>query len=134
MATRYSGLVTIRIRYVDSMQAPHGHYRVQLTSPVSMARRGFSCVIGTPAYLTHAVDSSEAYDAVARAALSFCAAHAEGSTSEDTIAVEQSREDANTLISRAVYGWDPSAMGGQGWEVFRREIDAVDSRNARKAG
>jgi hypothetical protein len=69
MAKRYSGTVTISIRYVDNESA----YRCYLTSPLTFRRQGYAVSIREPASLNVPVDSSEAYDAVAHAALSFLA-------------------------------------------------------------
>lgn len=64
MATRYCGLLTLRLSYRDASN----DYRV------CIATNGYhlaTVYVGTPAYLTHAVDSPEAYDETARAALAF---------------------------------------------------------------
>jgi len=125
MAKRYCGLVTISIRYVDSAEhSPNGHYRVYLSCPVTMARRGYSATIGAPRYSQHAVDSAEAYDDVARAALSFLQSEVDAKREE--CAYNGHRD----LLDRAVQGWDPSKFDGCGWEVYRREIDAIDSKGA----
>ena len=64
MATRYSGSLKINVIYHDK----HGAYRA------SISRKGKNLWSGwvNPAYASRlAVDSSEAYDAIARSALSF---------------------------------------------------------------
>lgn len=69
MAKRYSGTVTISIRYVDNESA----YRCYLTSPTTMYRRGVAVAVRRPAVSSISVDSPRAYDEVAHAALSFVA-------------------------------------------------------------
>jgi hypothetical protein len=76
---RYSGEIRIRITYLEPYLAgdgapagrstmSNGEYRCFLREPDGM---GTTIHVGAPAFLTHAVDSPEAFDAVARAALSF---------------------------------------------------------------
>src|ERR1019366_1773323 len=86
---RYSGQIRIRITYIDfdagnrynmdgSIRFPNGSYRCFLRSDT-----GFTTIVivGAPAFLSQAVDSPEAFDEVARAAISF-AAH-DGSDHEE---------------------------------------------------
>ena len=66
MATRYCGLLTLRLSYRDASN----DYRV------CIATNGYhlaTVYVDSPAYLIHAVDSPEAFDAAARAALAFAA-------------------------------------------------------------
>ncbi len=74
-AKRYSGVVTILLTYVDHdpkvpEQFPNGFYRCRLSRGV---RREWSTafIVGAPRVLSHAVDSSKAYDGAAHAALAF---------------------------------------------------------------
>jgi hypothetical protein len=63
MALRYSGTLTIRVTYND-----RGYYNA------SISRKGrnlWSGTVGEPRHLSHSVDSPEAYDETAHAALSF---------------------------------------------------------------
>jgi hypothetical protein len=66
---RYSGLVSVRITYVDA----DCHYRVYLTTPTTLHRKGITYVLpecGIPGgYPARAVDAPETFDAVARVAL-----------------------------------------------------------------
>jgi hypothetical protein len=136
MANRYSGTVTIRIRYVDSTRFAHnGHYHVSMTSPCNMARCGVTMDIMAPNYLSHAVDSAEAYDGVAKAALAFAADMADKCTDGKSQWGDAERY-AHDLIECAHWDWDPSTFGGEGWAVFRSTIAALDARDssARKAG
>jgi hypothetical protein len=85
MATmRYSGEIRIRVTYLEPYLAgdkcpagrstmSNGEYRCFLRGPTDM---GTTIHVGAPAFLTHAVDSPEAFDAAARVALSF--AHNDG--------------------------------------------------------
>jgi hypothetical protein len=75
MATmRYSGEIRIRITYIDHAQGGAvGYYRCFLRGPTDV---GTTIHAGAPPFLTYAVDSPEAFDAAARAALSF--AHNDG--------------------------------------------------------
>jgi len=75
-ALRYSGEIRIRVTYRDSdgetysdgtFRHPNGFYRCILTCGNERAK----IIVGAPAFLSHAVDSSEAYDDVARAAIAF---------------------------------------------------------------
>lgn len=63
MAQRYSGEVRVRIVYVDA----EAGYDARVSWPGGRER----VKVGTPAVLTRAVDSPEAYDAAARAAIAF---------------------------------------------------------------
>ena len=74
---RYSGDVCIRVTYHDARRDdvfadgtprnPNGFYRCFLRSEGDTA----TIIVGTPAYLTHAVDSPEAFSDAARAAIAF---------------------------------------------------------------
>lgn len=72
---RYSGLARIRVTYVNAF--PRGAYRCFITvnpecAPrVSEALSGARIFVGEPACLCRAVDSPEAFDEAAHAALSF---------------------------------------------------------------
>src|SRR5579871_638262 len=72
MATRYSGSICIRVQYseVYSETAPNGFYRVVVRLADG---RKLGVIVKAPRCLDRAVDSSEAYDRVARAALAFLA-------------------------------------------------------------
>lgn len=67
MAKRYSGQVTVRIIYRDATWKDVGHYDAVVSWPGGHERVS----VGEPRILTHAVDSPEAYDGAARAAISF---------------------------------------------------------------
>ena len=71
MATRYSGELTVRITYRDEAE----DYRCVISARGEGVRGRFllGVYVGVPRLLEHAVDSSEAYDRVAHAALSFAA-------------------------------------------------------------
>ena len=65
MATkRYSGNVTVAINYVDS----ENHYKATVSAG---GKRGKTVIVNPPRHLTKAVDSAEAYDNAAKAAVSF---------------------------------------------------------------
>lgn len=69
---RYSGDVTIRINYRQHVPG-HGHWRnggYYCEIALGGKRLG-QILVGAPAYLSHAVDSPEAYDETASAAISF---------------------------------------------------------------
>lgn len=73
MATlRYCGEIKIRLTYRDASparpSAPNGFYVCVLRTE---SGRKTTVVVGAPAYLSHAVDSPEAFDEAARAALAF---------------------------------------------------------------
>lgn len=80
MATRYSGDLTITLTYRDPHAElfdmyPNGDYRATISWP-SRARGGKhrrTIYVGAPKYLRQAVDSPEAYDSAAHAAISFAA-------------------------------------------------------------
>ena len=91
MAIRYSGDVRVRILYSDARSA----YLANVSWPGGRTL----IVVGEPSVLTHAVDSSVAYDAAARAAVVFA---------ED----EQVRKDGHSI---------PCAWDGSGPYVSRRE-------------
>jgi hypothetical protein len=68
-ARRYSGEVRIELTLVPAPNMPHGEqYRCDIS--LRGVRLGTQYV-GIPAHLEHAIDSPEAFDAAARAALSF---------------------------------------------------------------
>ena len=74
MARRYSGSVTVDVTWVDA----DSQYRCRVRAP-----GGATTVhVGPPAVLERAVDSPEAYDVAAHAALSFVA---EGSLEEPSV-------------------------------------------------
>src|ERR1051325_2675250 len=75
MATRYCGTLTIRIHCMEERAPAHprgaspAYYRVYIQSPVA---KSTPCALPEPVtggYPERAVDSPEAYDVVARAAL-----------------------------------------------------------------
>jgi hypothetical protein len=71
MATRYSGEAVVRVTWVDTTKTscPHGgHYRATVSV---RGRNLWSGTICAPQHLTMGVDSPEAYDDTARAALAF---------------------------------------------------------------
>lgn len=92
---RYSGNVRIRITYRDAGRAGlNGTYRCFIVCHEpreilgAVRRRKYQTVfVGAPAILTHAVDSPQAFDDTARAALAF--AH-EGLANEATLALDGS--------------------------------------------
>jgi hypothetical protein len=80
-ALRYSGALRIRVTYLEPpghslawpsgrSTKPNGEYRCAIRST---DHKAIVCtiVVGAPAVLSHAVDSPEAFDDAARAALSF---------------------------------------------------------------
>jgi hypothetical protein len=75
MATRYSGNVVVSIRWIESNKYPHlphnGYYRCTLHMHGVGGQRLGVQFVGAPAHLTHAIDSEQAYDETARAALAF---------------------------------------------------------------
>lgn len=70
MATRYSGELTIHVKWVEDVNV-HPHNGFYDTSVIYKGRRVSTPVVRAPAHLTVAVDSAEAYDQAAGAALSF---------------------------------------------------------------
>lgn len=77
-ALRYSGDVRVRVTYFDPKSGdvfsdgtprhPNGSYCCRIVTP---GVRGLRVFVGAPAHLEHAVDSPEAFDCAARAALAF---------------------------------------------------------------
>ena len=67
-ALRYCGEIRIRITYQDG--PGNGRYRCYLTAGDTRTR-STTITVNAPAYLSHAVDSPEAFDNAARAALAF---------------------------------------------------------------
>jgi hypothetical protein len=65
---RYSGEIRIRVTYSAKGHIRNGYYRCHLTGPGNMTA---TIVVGVPEFLSHAVDSPEAFDDAARAALAF---------------------------------------------------------------
>lgn len=93
MATRYSGTLRMRITYVDAAEA----YKVTITercgrldSPIAL--RG----LRLPAAYRGAVDSADAYDRVARAALGFASADHEA-----VLAYAAEASDGGFYVQRA---------------------------------
>lgn len=96
MAVRYSGDVKITLKYRER----ENDYRATLTWP--SGRGGYhrhTVHVGVPAHITKAVDSPDAYDEAAHAALSFA-------------------NDEWSLIGEL------SAMAEDGWLVSRHELMA----------
>lgn len=70
MAVRYSGRLTIRMQWTQTLHSPgSGHYRCV----VSDGNTREVVIVLPPASLDRAVDSSVSYDRAAHAALSFAA-------------------------------------------------------------
>lgn len=72
-ALRYSGDARVRVTYLDTAALPwswyrNGGYRCFVRTDSGAT---YSCVVGAPQILEHAVDSPEAFDDAAKAALSF---------------------------------------------------------------
>jgi hypothetical protein len=69
-AIRYSGDARIRVTYLDEVLPDNrnGGYRCFVRTD---SGETYSCVVGVPQVLEHAVDSPEAFDDVAKAALAF---------------------------------------------------------------
>ena len=111
MAKRYSGSVTISIAYLDSSN----EYRCYLSSPVTIARQGYRVRVGAPASLSCAVDSAEAYDAVAHAALSFLADESEESVTDGMLGILRCAEPSES-----------------GWHIARSAVRAVCDRDDRR--
>jgi hypothetical protein len=67
---RYSGEIRIRVTYLDHAKPlrPNGRYRCFLRGPGGMRT---TIIVGAPAFLSHGVDSPEAFDDAARSALAF---------------------------------------------------------------
>lgn len=73
-ARRWSGELRIRVRYDDrgvSDRFLNGRYHCSVSRPATKGAEVYRVIVGAPAFLTHAVDSPEAFDAAAHAALSF---------------------------------------------------------------
>jgi hypothetical protein len=69
---RYSGKIRIRITYIDAPQGGTcGYYRCFLRAVGFHQGEGRTIQVGAPAHLTNAVDSPEAFDDAARAAIAF---------------------------------------------------------------
>jgi hypothetical protein len=77
MAIRYSGSLRITVRYVDGAWTAAGfvrdHYRCSVTNPETGERSGVMEIYPAPAGFGRGVayDSPEAYDVMARSAVSF---------------------------------------------------------------
>ena len=65
---RYSGEIRIRVTYLDGSLTTAPRYRCFLRGPGDLTA---TIIVNAPAYLSHAVDSPEAFDDAAHAALSF---------------------------------------------------------------
>lgn len=80
-ATRYSGELKITLTYRDPPKGmyPNGDYRATITWPWrhGLPSRGpksrITVYVGAPKHLRHAVDSPDAFDEAAHAAISFAA-------------------------------------------------------------
>jgi len=75
-AIRYSGRATLRLTYRDATS----DYRVSINSDGLPSE---VVIVGEPATLTHAVDSPEAFDDAARAAISFAESLGESCSYDD---------------------------------------------------
>jgi hypothetical protein len=71
-ALRYSGDASVRVTYLDTPDGlpdnRNGGYRCFVRTD---SGERFSCVVGAPQVLQHAVDAPEAFDDAAKAALAF---------------------------------------------------------------
>lgn len=71
-AMRYSGDARVRVTYLDTPDGlpenRNGGYRCFVRTD---AGETYTCVVGAPQVLEHAVDSPEAFDDAAKAALAF---------------------------------------------------------------
>lgn len=126
-ALRYSGEIRIRVTWIEDTSGPHvathGKYRCFLRGPSGMAT---TVIVNAPAYLSHAVDSPEAFDDATRAALSFADRDAEAS--------KRAGEDW-THNSWGDYA--ASGVGGSGWHVGRvpsRAWPKVETKDAHDWG
>jgi hypothetical protein len=111
-ALRYSGEVTIRVTWIDTPGRNNhgGHYRCTLSRTINKGtqwekRVSTTQYVGAPAFLERGVgiDSSEAFDDTAHAALSFASNE---ETAED--------DDPNGWAEHAAYKAD-----GSGWLIAR---------------
>lgn len=67
MATkRYSGNITVALSFVDS----ENHYKCNVSVG---GKRGKTIIVNPPRHLTRSVDSADAFDDAAKAAISFAA-------------------------------------------------------------
>lgn len=100
---RYSGRLRIRVTYVDPKAGDmhNGQYRCTVAVP---GLKHYRVWVGAPAYLEHAVDSPEAFDGAAHAAISFADA-----------------DDSSVGESAS------STREGDGWHVGRSEREAYPS-------
>jgi len=69
-AIRYSGDARVRVTYVEPQAGEIGNGSYRCFVRTSGGEK-YSCIVGAPAFLDHAVDSPEAFDGAARAALAF---------------------------------------------------------------
>jgi hypothetical protein len=103
---RYSGEIRIRVTYrEDTASSPrfgNGTYRCFLRGPGGMTT---TVIVNAPQYLTRAVDSPEAFDDAARAALSFTA--------------DDAHDHGRSMTEYAAHVIDRS-----GWHVGRSEAHA----------
>jgi hypothetical protein len=98
---RYCGEIRIRITYLERGPHRNGSYRCYLTAPGGAK---VTIIVGAPAYLSHGVDSSEAFDETAHAAISF--------------ADNEPESDADWSSAAAV------KADGTGWLIGRSEATA----------
>lgn len=106
---RYSGEIRIRVTYLEAHRGGgnNGAYRCYLRGPGGMAT---TVIVGAPAYLSHAVDSPEAFDEAAHASIGFA---------------DDSDEEKEERLS--CYHWANIAAhkaDGSGWHVGRSEKQA----------
>ena len=120
---RYSGEIRIRVTYLDvaydgpDTRARHGNgrYRCFLRGPGDLTA---TIVVNAPAYLSHAVDSPEAFDDAARASISF-ADHGD----ENACA----HEWANAAACIAAGGWHVGRTPSAAWPPGEAPSAPIDT-------
>jgi hypothetical protein len=131
MATRYCGGVTIKLTWSDTnadtgLHHINGVYRCLISSPITAPRKPYVIYVAAPRYLDTAVDSAEAYDSAAHAALSFLAHEAEGEWQGNHL------NRQHQIVDLLVPDFDPTSWTGRGWKICRRAVDAWDARDVMK--
>ena len=115
---RYSGEIRIRVTYVENREGsarfPNGAYRCFLRGPGNLTA---TIIVNAPAYLSHAVDSPEAFDDAARASISF-ADHGD----ENAYA----HEWANAAACKHEGGWHVGRAPSAAWPKVENKTQSTN--------
>jgi hypothetical protein len=118
---RYSGEIRIRVTYLDvaypdtRARLGNGRYRCFLRGPGGMTT---TVIVGAPAYLSRAVDSPEAFDDAAHAAISFAE-----SDDQNT----NTHEWANAAACKPEGGWHIGRSPSAAWPPGEEPSAPIDT-------